>query len=621
MSESTPSQHVHESANHNEEGFVLIFVALCSLVLLVFAALAVDVGALYSRGLQAQRAADAAATAGVVYLPGNLVKAREVALQSAKDNGFDPGADSEIVVTAVQGNTPRRLKVTIQDKKVETIFARFFKPSFDLSRTGTAEFVSKIPLGSAFNAIGTGSLTGQNNDGSVQNFFLAVNGFCTAKEDGDQRLSGFDGNRGRSNPDVYSCGAARDPWSGTAPSVNSDFVAGTSAYEYVIDVPCARPDPSVDCDPTLAATQPVTVQIYNPAFDLSEQTQAETGFTSGYVADPDAPRPDTRTLFRRSDPDGSSRQSEWESRWDNTAMTTVFNLLRPTTDSGVWRQTDPAAPASVAPSPTAIQSTAEKLFGTCDNDPVTPAAVRPECSSDDAGWYTFTVLPTAGRWKVRVYTLENELGSFGVNAFAIRAFTGPSFTTCDTRTAPSSCPGVSGDTAMSVLAKSSNPGATEFFLSRLAPAEEFRGKRVQVSLWDAGEGMSKIEVLDPVGRKVTFGCELGDRGLTGPNELPESASPSGCPTNALTVAGGSPQNPAPWLNGDTRFNNAQYNDRMLQLLIDVPTDYGLDGFGNPIIGFDGWWKIRYTPKGSGKVVDRSTWSVEVVGDPVHLITE
>jgi hypothetical protein len=623
--EPTSNECTTPTHERDERGYVLVLTALISIALLIFAAIGVDVGAFYSRGIQAQRAADAAATAGVVYLPGDLARAEQAALQAARDNGFDDNdpkenLGKEIDVIVQRGNTPRRLKVTIRDRKVETYFAQFFQSSINLGRVSTAEYVNKIALGSAFNSIGTGSLSSHTPSGALQNFWLSVNGYCTAKEDGDQRLSRFDGNRSRANPDVYHCSTSGDPNAAGPPSTNTEFTANGSYYDYVIDVPCTRPDPSVDCDPNLAAPAPVTVQVYNAAFDLSEQTQSETGFAPGYVANPASPRPDTRTLFRRNNPSGW-RDADFIPRWDNTQVTTVFEVHRPTTDSNLWLKTDPANPTVVSPVPPDPNGpqpppiTADRSFGTCDDDPVTP---RRACTAAESGWTTLTVLPNAGRWKIRVYTLSDEPNSYGVNSFALRAFTGGSFGPCDTRIS-TSCPGVSGDVAMSVLAKSSNPGATEFFLSRLAPADEFRGKRIQVNLWDAGEGMSRLEIIDPLGRITMFDCDLGPRKVTGPLEAVETADPSGCPTTSLAVDSGAPQNPVPWTNGDSRFNSKQFNDRMLQLLIDLPTDYGLDGSGNPLAGFDGWWKIRYTPAGSGTVYDRSTWSVEVVGDPVHII--
>ena len=76
--------------------------------------------------------------------------------------------------------------------------------------------------------------------------------------------------------------------------------------------------------------------------------------------------------------------------------------------------------------------------------------------------------------------------SFGVNAFSLRAFRGGTYSTCNAST-DATCVGVSGDAAMSLFAQAPTASA-EFYLARLSPASEFRGKQVRVSLWDPGEG-------------------------------------------------------------------------------------------------------------------------------------
>jgi hypothetical protein len=619
--------------DEREQGFVLVLVSLSLIVLIGFAAIAVDVGGFYSRSIQAQRAADAASTAGVVFLPNDFEKAERVAKSVAKDNGFDEMKDGKafgstgddgIRVIVERGNTPRRLKVTVRDSKIETGFGRVFMESIDLSRSSVAEYVNRIPLGSAYNAIGTGSLPGHTPDGSTQGFWLAVNGFCTAKEDGDLRLSRYDGNRSNSPLHTYHCDDGSYSGGSANPvSVNADYGDGTAAgannfYEYVIDVPCVRADVSIPCDPRLPAS-PVHIEIYNPAFDLSLQTGAETA-TVDATPNPASPRPDIRTLPSRSGTD-PAQNPQWEARWDNVAVTTEFRLYRPTTDPNVWNQTDPSAPQSISTDPfvgTPVSS-AVRTFATCDDDALTLA--RPACTPDDSGWYRLATVSAAGRWKVRVTTQANQLGSYGVNSFALRASSAASFAPCDSRNTPGSCPSVSGDTAMSVQVKQEASGSgspATFFLSRLGPADEFRGKRIQVSLWDPGERMQSIEILNPSGQPVSFDCVLGDRGVGTVNENADNALISGCPTSSLNVSG-SALTPVPWTVATSRANNFRFNDRLVQLIIDVPTNYGLLANGLPDPAFDGWWKIRYTPPAGVAVFDRTTWQVDVVGDPVHLI--
>ena len=67
----------------------------------------------------------------------------------------------------------------------------------------------------------------------------------------------------------------------------------------------------------------------------------------------------------------------------------------------------------------------------------------------------------------------------------------------------------------------------------------------------------------------------------------------------------------------------------MNIEIKIPTTYGLDTNGDELtsLPFDGWWKIKYfptldttkTPVVPGLVSDRATWTVQLVGDPVHLV--
>ena len=58
-----------------DEGYFSVMFALLLVPLMLFAALAVDVGFWYTRAMEIQRAADSAALAGVVWQPNNFSKA------------------------------------------------------------------------------------------------------------------------------------------------------------------------------------------------------------------------------------------------------------------------------------------------------------------------------------------------------------------------------------------------------------------------------------------------------------------------------------------------------------------------------------------------------------------
>ena len=68
-----------------EQGFIMVVTAIVMTLMLLFAGLAVDVGSWNERGAELKRVADAAALAGVVWMP-DFNTAQQVALQAAQKN-------------------------------------------------------------------------------------------------------------------------------------------------------------------------------------------------------------------------------------------------------------------------------------------------------------------------------------------------------------------------------------------------------------------------------------------------------------------------------------------------------------------------------------------------------
>ena len=125
---------------------IIAFVGLCAVV--------IDVSWFWSSSLRMQRAADAAALAGVTHLPSRFDLAEQDAWDEAKKNGFENGVNG-IVVDPVQDTTnPRRLKVSISGD-VGTFFARVIGiNSFHTERHSKAEYVLPVPMGSPENYYG-----------------------------------------------------------------------------------------------------------------------------------------------------------------------------------------------------------------------------------------------------------------------------------------------------------------------------------------------------------------------------------------------------------------------------------------------------------------------------------
>jgi hypothetical protein len=485
----------------------MVLMTLVLVPLIVISAFAVDFGWFYVRAARLQRAADAAALAGVVYMPGNPARARAVALEAAARNGVSPSATVEVDVAGVPGK-PRQLRVTITDHAVPTFLGAVVTRSITIRRTATAEYVLPVPLGSPENRIGTGNLFG----GSSENFWLAASGYCSSKENGDLVLAGTDGN--------YFSSGFRCTGSGVEPNTDYD----PDGYVYAVDT---GPTP---------LTQTLSIEVYDPAY--------RSGI-DGRLGSDDG---DLRTTFVVTD----TRATPLDDSDDVTYPPVTFGTE--TSSQGRW---------------VTLRSFAAPL--------------------------------ASNRYLVRVYTNAGSLATRGSNSFALRARVGSSFSRCTTVAGQPgydpNCPQVHGVENMSIFANLSGAQAT-FYLADVAA--EHAGKTMVVTLFDPGEGARRLEVLDPNGNPVTFSWST-------PCDPPTPPT-GGCSgtTAALDVSGTGTQ------PGPNRASTSRYNDRTITLRVPLPADFG-------VYGGRTWWKIRYSVGSSP--TDRTTWSVVIEGDPVHLVTD
>lgn len=106
----------------NEEGAVMVLVAILMTILLMFAALAVDLGLAFYKRQQLQTACDAAALAAVTELP-NEAKAKNRAYEYMVENGFS-GSPSDVDVQ-FEGVPASKVRVT-STYVVNSVFAKIF---------------------------------------------------------------------------------------------------------------------------------------------------------------------------------------------------------------------------------------------------------------------------------------------------------------------------------------------------------------------------------------------------------------------------------------------------------------------------------------------------------------
>lgn len=533
------------------------------MLFVLFAALAIDTAIWFARAAQLQRAADAAALAGVTKMP-NLTAADTLAKKAAKDNRID---NSKVTVSKVP-NVPRQLRVSVSDT-VPSFFGRFLRNSTTVTRTATAEYLPRIDLGSKLNAVGTGDDTAYSPAAQPgQGFWLAINGYCTPKEDGDRFASAFEANRTAAGE--VACDAAVAPR-----TTNTDFPGiDVVQYNYVVDVPC--PDASDPC--TATTLHPFDVEIMDPYFDRTND-----GIDTNIVNPTVHPE-----IF------------------DVASVTTNFKL----------RTLEDDLPIAGAP---------DQSFPTCGYPDTDCAALA------NHTWHLLFRIPAgsaAGSYRIGVNTTSNEANSYGSNAFALGVFenTGAGHAYCS----GVFCPTIAGEASMSVYANIA--GVKDFYLAKLAPARNYRGKRIRILLWDPGEGADSIQILQPTTAAApgdfvpsTFKYRMWYPGLLA---YPNDNSYPLVSATSLNVSGTASALPdastkaPPWPVTD-RANDYRYNGRLVSLELTIPTSYGCATNVPPCVEVPlpqgGWWKIRYTAGGGGAPFDRTTWTVQIVGDPVHLV--
>jgi Mg-chelatase subunit ChlD len=161
----------------DERGVVAVWLAITLIVLLGFAGWAIDFAHWNDERTEMQKAADAAALAGAVYLPDDPAGAFAAARSIAAKNGFSSGVS---VTTLSNAN---QLKVTI-NSTVESFFAQVVGvDSADMTKHAVSEYESPKPLDIVLVIDRTGSMNTPSpaTFQSLKDATLAVLGFLNPK--------------------------------------------------------------------------------------------------------------------------------------------------------------------------------------------------------------------------------------------------------------------------------------------------------------------------------------------------------------------------------------------------------------------------------------------------------
>ena len=488
-----------------ESGYAVVLTALVLVPLMGFAGFAVDVGAWYSRASELQRAADAAALAGVVMQP-DFSEAETAARAAAARNGFVHGTGGiEVNVSDAGAN---RLLVEIVDTDADLYFSSVFLDNVSIGRQAIAEFNKPVAMGSPDNTLGQVMPDGCDEEirddgttcsgpGPHAGFFLDIGGPVTGHSGGEAITT--------------YCLAS---YGGSCDYANPEFE--TDGYLYGIEIPAAL------------VGQAVTIEIFNPSHaDWSGNEIPHWRPTST----------DADVQFALYEADGSG-------------LTTPID-----TQIGACTQ---------------------------EFDPVFDAA-------EAARWVTLcTFFPTeADVYPLRVRTSgfagADPLGA-SMSGFSLRA-----------SSAGATQPSVYALNFLGIFADSGDVDTTFTFAEIV---ENHAGKTLRMRLFDAGDGSGSnfsLVPLDPTGNPVATCQYRHYEADEDADAQPWNSSDSGSQCQV-----------------DTRVSGTSlYNDHWLDIDIEIPLSYTCAG--------NCWWSVEYILSAGASFFERTTWSVEIVGDPVRLL--
>ena len=569
---ATPTPRVGRSSEH---GYVLMTCALVLVPLLIVAGMAIDFGGNYWQGVKMQRATDAAALAGVVWLP-DLTKATQVANDAMTKNGWANGGGNTVTITQVGA---RRLKVSLTAPATGYLAAKLLKTNYNMTRSATAEYLQAIPMGSPIASLANDP----ESAAAPPQIWLNQSGSGSTKNNGDEFTSGV-------------CGTSGSGFSsGCTGSVNNEI--SDDGYIYVTRV-------------SALGSGPLKMQAFDPAFIYTddncgtnsysggEETTLIAQYSGGPVADAKAAQ--RYDYSNKAYCPGDQRINSLSN------VTTIFIVRAP--DTTPTDMTDNPAICAISFSPY-TSGYFSKLDQTqpgwnsnqgLENLPFWKIFRRwvdiCTISSPVVGDYVTQITTTADQSSPQFSTTASLSPSLGAgsleqrdpgivtgghNRFALRSGFGAS---------------VNG-TGVSVFAGgrlpifvNQNTSSATFYLAKIQP--QYAGATLSLQFFDIADtaGSATMTVQPPTDSNYsTFPSCAFVKDASPPTAI----SSSGCSVSGLT--------------------SAQYDARIITLTLVVPTDYTC----NTSVATGCWLKVKLDF--TGAPADTTTWSASLLGDPVRLV--
>jgi len=565
-SESVPATPGRTRSRLRQRGQVLAIFAGATILFIGILAVVIDVSWYWANSLRVQRAADAAALAGAVWLPGNVGNAQNAAYDEATKDGYTSG--SGVTITAQQDSAvvaagnPDQLDVSVS-APVKTFFMRLFGiNTITATRSSKAVYVLPVPMG------------------SPQAYYGIYNLTCVS---------------GQSGCPAANYNTIPDAGGGTAPSSQGFFGAVITSG--------GQTGNGDMIDPTADGS------FSNPRYSAEGYDYTVVIPVSGgaiYVFDP------TYCGLGQNAAGGTYGEGDHWIGSSGVAVNTYYRLYN--TNNTPATTSDDTLVASSGFLFTAENQTDQSgLYGTPQTSSVTNCAAGKIASQTVGGywhnkWWAIGQGVTvgaalnqtpgvatglaAGTYRLQVTTTDptspapatSNANANAENMFSIEA------------TDPGGSPLVYGSGSMANYYNISG-GTSTFYLAQIGA--KYAGRTLQINLFDVGDtsGNTYLKIKSPDGGSQAYSAftytSASLEGTAGPSGSVGAAS-SGL---QATSCSGSCSQP--------------FNDKLLTISIPLPTTYGSSGLWQ-----NGWWQIEYDVS-SGN--DTTTWQVNVIGNPVHLV--
>ncbi len=580
-----------------ERAAVLVWFALMLVMLVGFAGFAVDVSNWWLQAERLQRAADAGAHAGVVFLPADLPNARTTAQAEIAKNGYTTtGASPDAAATITQEPNPNRLRVSLTTEVPSYFVQLLGVDSVTLTRDAVAEYVAPVPMGSPENKLGNDP---ENTDPGTQ-MWVNISAPQTDKVQGDRYQSRV-------------CAGSTAECSG---GLNSEYEQ--AGYFFAMDVK------------SVAAGQPLVFQVYdaawvNTGFTCSDRVSGSSSLylmpNASQVGGLTAKFPDAATRYGSvaSGLSGSALTAaqkfcpgDGHQGSNSNVMNTTFIFRSP--DETPWNNLDNPVINTSTCSPTTVAghnpnsastTTARSEYIYNQLNGATSGLVDPNdgvltFAETFRRYTTMCTIPAGqvqtGKYIVQVRTnatslaplvYDSSIATYGHNKMALRAgFGSTGVTSLDGTRVTLAALG-----RLPIFANS-NGADTRFYLARVLPYDA--GRTLRISLFDMGESNQRgtLQVLPPAEFATSFsGCSI-----TRNDGASLSVDSSTCTLSDVISSGG-------------------FDGKLLTIDVPIPSNYTCDD----TTPTGCWVKIKAAYPSGASVNDATTWSAAILGNPVRLV--